>query len=1086
MRLTSEGILLSPTDLAAFAACPHLTALESSVARGELARPYRLNPHAALIQEKGREHERDHLESLRVRSGELVEPGDAAETEAAVCRGVDVVYQAVLEDPAGWRGKCDFLLRIDEPSALGEWSYEPADTKLARAPQPEHVLQLCFYAERTGALQGQLPELMKLILGTGADSVLRTSDFIAYYRRLRERLMSALDGAASTYPYPVEHCGLCDYFALCTKRWEEDDHLTLVAGIQRSQVERLTAAGIGTLEKLATSEPDARPRRIARQTFAGLRQQAALQLEGRRTGEHVVELLPSEPDRGFALLPEPHEGDVYLDLEGHPFYEPARGLEYLFGLLYREQGELVYEAIWARDREAERVAFERAIDFVYERRERHPGLHVYHYGAYERSQLGHLMGEHGTREEEFDELLRGGVLVDLYRVLRQSLRASVSSYSIKRMEEFYDFRRTASVSGGTASIILFEEWVETGVDDLLDGIRDYNEEDCRSLELLHRWLLGLRPSDLEWRPEPPARELTDVTLELLDERERLKQALLEGAAEGEPRWLLAQLLEYHRREAKPAWWKYFHNRELDEEELLEDSETIGGIQSSGDPIPDGRSLVYTLSFPAQEHKIRGQAVDPATGKLCTVTVDDGSWTIRLRRGTGRAAEPLPRALMPTGPLDDKVKQLAVQRFAEDYLDGAQQFPALRDLIERRPPDARLDGNPVEAASSLGQSYLFVQGPPGSGKTYVGARMAVDLMRKGKRVGITAQSHNAIHNFLAQVEEAAHECGFVFAGRKKSSDDNTYPSQFGFIDDSKNNDDLLDPSLQLLAGTAWLFSRPAFEHHLDVLFIDEGGQFSLADAIAVGTSAHSLVLLGDPNQLAQVSQGAHPPGAGSSALEHLLGDDQTVRPDMGIFLETTWRLRPELCRYISQAFYEDRLHPNEKACSRSLEGANGIHFLPVEHEGNRQRSLEEADAIQAAIESLVGTSYTDEDGERQLAHGDILVVAPYNSQVRLLQGQLPAGVRVGTVDKFQGQEAPVIFYSMASSSSEDIPHGLEFLFSRNRLNVAISRAKCLAVLVASPRLLDASCKTIDQMRLANAMCLLVEMAESVGSAESRPS
>jgi len=263
--------------------------------------------------------------------------------------------------------------------------------------------------------------------------------------------------------------------------------------------------------------------------------------------------------------------------------------------------------------------------------------------------------------------------------------------------------------------------------------------------------------------------------------------------------------------------------------------------------------------------------------------------------------------------------------------------------------------------------------------------------------------------------------------------------------------------------------------VDTLFVDEGGQVSLADAIAVGTAARNLVLLGDPNQLAQVSQGSHPPGANASVLGHLLGDAETVRPGMGRFLERTWRLRPEVCAFISETFYEGRLEPAPVALEREVAAGNGIRFLAVEHAGHRQASPEEARAIRDEIARLVGGGYRDEAGPRTLRETDVIVVAPYNAQVRCLREHLPETVRVGTVDKFQGQEAPVVFYSMASSSGEDVPRGLDFLFSRNRLNVAISRAKCLAYLVASPRLLDVNCRTVEQMRLANALCRLVEHA-----------
>jgi RNase_H superfamily/AAA domain len=901
---------------------------------------------------------------------------------------------------------------------------------------------------------------------------------MAYYRRLRQRFLDAVAARADSYPYPVEHCGICDFLSLCQRQWQEDDHLVLVANIARSQVEKLTAAGLTTLETLGDTPPATRIPKLRAPTFENLRQQAELQLHRRRTGEHRVDFLPAEPERGFALLPEPSAGDIWLDLEGHPWFEPARGLEYLFGWIELDSdGQPRYECIWASDRREEKLAFERLMDAIAERRRRFPGMHVYHYAPYERTALQRLMGEHGTRESELDDLLRCDVLIDLFRVMRQALRASVPNYSIKTVEELYEFERSADVSGGSESVVRFEEWLEIGEPSLLDGIREYNREDCLSLYELHRWLLEKRPDDLPWRPPPERREQKEEVQERHAERERVRAELLDGAAEGEPRWLLAQLLEYHRREEKPQWWEYFHHLGLDDEELIEDGDTIGGLELLGDPEPDKHSLVYTFSFPVQEHKIGREAVDPATEKRCNITVDDELGLVRLRRGKKRVDEPLPAALIPPEPLGTYVQRDAVLRFAKAQLS----YPASVEILERRPPRARLDGTLVDAALSLEGSYLFVQGPPGSGKTWNGARLAIALMRAGRRVGITALSHKAIHKFLGDVQDAADEVGFAFKGRKKKSGEDTeFTSRC--IDCSGSNDDLLDPELQLIAGTSFLFSRSEFDRHVDTLFIDEGGQFSLADALAVGTAARNLILLGDPNQLAQVSQGSHPPGANASVLSHLLGEDETLRPEMGRFLEQTWRMRPEVNAYISSTFYEGRLEPAPVCTDRWIELGNGIRFMPVDHAGHRQASPEEAKAIAAEIDRLLGTPYRDEDGERTLVPSDFVVVSPYNAHVRRLREQIrdPA-IRIGTVDKFQGQQAPVVFYSMASSSGEDVPRGLDFLFSRNRLNVAISRAKCLAYLVASPRLLDASCRTVELMRLANALCALVE--QSLGDANA---
>ncbi len=286
---------------------------------------------------------------------------------------------------------------------------------------------------------------------------------------------------------------------------------------------------------------------------------------------------------------------------------------------------------------------------------------------------------------------------------------------------------------------------------------------------------------------------------------------------------------------------------------------------------------------------------------------------------------------------------------------------------------------------------------------------------------------------------------------------------------------------LFAGTAWLFAHAALDGAVDTLVIDEAGQVSLADALAMGTAARNIVLLGDPLQLAQVSQGTHPEGTGASVLEHLLGDDATVPPHMGLFLDRTRRMHPNVCRFISEIVYRGRLQGIPELARQATAFGAGLRFKPVVHEGNAAASSEEAAAVAAEIAAMVGAAWTNREGNaRTLRESDFMVVAPYNAQVRRLRDALrQAGlsdVPVGTVDKFQGREAAVVFYSMATSSIEDVPRSLEFLFSRNRLNVAISRAMCLAIIVASPRLLESHARTIEQMRLINALCRFVEIAE----------
>ncbi len=1095
MRLVGDRLTLSPSDLSGYLACPHLTTLELRVARGELERPRLDSPHRDLVFRKGKEHEAAYLARLQEAGRSIVriptyedEGFDAEEArrlseEAIAARAAEVVYQPYLADERGeWRGFADFL------ELQPDGRYEPVDTKLARSAKPAHVLQLLFYAEQVARLQGAPVERVHVENGRGERETFRVAELDAYYRRVRGRFLAALADEAPTYPWPCGHCGICDFRRLCRERLVEDDHLMLVAGMRRTYAETLVEAGVETLEALGELASHGPVGELRAETLEALRRQAALQLRARREGVHSYELLPDEAERGFRLLPAPDEGDVWFDIEGHPFYEPARGLEYLFGCCYRVGGEVVYRALWARDRESEREVLERFVDWVVERRRRYPGMHVYHYAGYERSALTRLMGEHGTREQEIDGLLRGEVLVDLYRVVKQSLRASTDSYSIKAIEALYGFTRTAAVSGGDESVVRFEEWLETGEDAILADVERYNEEDCRSLHELHEWLLRIRPAGLPWRAPPELRERPPEAEERDAERAALRARLLAGAAEGEPRRLLAHLLDYHQREQRPQWWAWFRWPQLDDDELVDDRTAIGGLVWDGRPPEvEGRSHAYRLTFPPQEHKIEREGYDPETRRRFRVRVDDERGELVLLRSVERAEEPLPRALTPGRPVEDWVKRDALLRFARAYADGdLGRYPALTALLERRSPEARLDvDDPVEAALSLvatGGSYLFVQGPPGSGKTWQGARMAVALMRAGRRVGVTALSHKAIDNLLRAIQYEADAQGYSFAGMKRASDGDQ-ESEFSSrcVVSRTGAAACADPSYDLVAGTGWALCPQEVDLHeaarpLDALFVDEAGQLALADALAAGTSARSLVLLGDPNQLPQVSQGSHPEGSDVSVLRHLLGEHVTVPPDRGLFLERTWRLRPELCAFTSQAFYEGRLGWAPDAERRSLAWANGPAWIPVEHERRGQSSPEEAEEVARAVTALLGTPFTNERGEtRPLCERDILVVAPYNAQVRTLRARLPAGVAVGTVDRFQGQQAPVVLVSMASSTAEDAPRGIAFAFDSHRFNVASSRAQCLAVLVCAPALLDADCKTIEQMRLVSAVSRFVELA-----------
>jgi uncharacterized protein len=1100
----------SATDLVNYLGCPHATICDLR----QLTQPVDLpadDENAALLQEKGFEHERAYLEHLREDGRWIAEISldDTLEarvkaTQAAMRDGADVVYQGALV-AAPWHGFADFLLRVnDVPSALGDFAYDVADTKLARTAKPKHVVQLCVYADLLGGIQGIEPPRMHVVLGDGTEVSLRTSTVRHYYGVARGRFELFVGAPTATAAEPCGHCEFCRWKETCSAEWEAAEHLCLVANINRSQIDKLRAGGVNTLRQLAALSDDIRIPNLQAETLTRLHSQARLQVARRDTGKNQHELLPLLPGRGFARLPKPDAGDLFFDMEGDPFCE--LGLDYLFGFIHEDGGQERFTAYWAHNRADEKKAFENAVDLITGRLAAHPAAHIYHYASYEESALKRLAMLHGTRETEVDNLLRQHKLVDVYRVVRESVRISEPRYSIKNVEAFYlDAARSGEVKTATESIIIYERFRRLGNVAFLKEIEDYNKLDCQSLRKCRDWLLTLRPANLPWS--------TDIAPEKIDparEQKRIEaeqrtaahiKALTEGCLPDERPWreLLAYLLEFHQREAKPKYWAMFTRQEMSDEELIDDAECIGVL--SPDPQrpvrPEKKSKVYSFTFPPQDFKmrigedvLRSGTLEPA-GEI--VSLEEDARRISLKIGPSRSPLADGASLIPDGPLGDQVLRAAIYRYAESVIAGDKtRYTALTDIMRKAaprltglavgepmiPPGADLLAGSVASLKRLDQSYMLVQGPPGAGKTYTSSHAIVALLSEGKRVGVASNSHKAINNLLKDVEAVAQEQSVRFRGIKKSSNEEQFFAG-QLIGNTLRNEDATSGGHQLIAGTAWLFARPDLDHALDYLFIDEAGQVSLANVIAMGVSARNVVLVGDQMQLSQPIQGAHPGGSGVSGLEHLLGGLATVPPDRGIFLAFTWRMHPDICRFISDAVYDGRLESDRSTTQQRINVAvgedtalapTGIRFVSVDHTGHSQKSPPEAERLKQTFSALLGKEWVDQHGERKvIGLNDILVVSPYNMQVNHLRDALPVGTRVGTVDKFQGQEAAVVLVSMTTSSGDDMPRNIEFLYSRNRLNVAISRARCLSVIFASPRLLEIPCNTIEQMQLVNTLC-----------------
>jgi predicted RecB family nuclease len=1140
VRVRGETIDLSATDLSNFLSCRHKTGLDLAAAQSKILAPHWIDPLVEALRERGAQHEHGYVESLRVEGLDVLDLNDTPTDEAmtrtveAMRAGVSVIVQAVLRNDR-WLARPDVLRRTETPSRLGPWSYEAYDTKLARETRAGTILQLAIYSDLIADLQGLTPTCFHVVTPVGSESY-RVDDFAAYYRLVKAQLVSTVVNTSEQilntyYPDPVTHCDACRWHARCEQRRRQDDHLSFVAGISRLQRDELQAVGVDTLAKLAAMGVplEFRPSRGAVATYERIRDQASLQLERRETGRLAFKMLPVVKDEGLACLPAPAPGDLFLDLEGDPFARDG-GREYLFGLgSAADDGSWRYQSWWSFSDADERLAFEAIIDAIIAEWERKPDLHIYHFAPYEPAAFKRLMGRHATREQQIDRLLRAERFVDLHSIVKHSLRASVENYSIKELEAFYGFNRKVELQDAGVRRQVIERALELNVLDLITPevrgvVAGYNEDDCRSTSELRNWLESLRSGLIDMgtvvpRPQPEDGTPPENVAGRVRRADALRQVLLEDVppdatertADQHGHWLLAYLLDWHRRENSAGWWEYYRLRDLAEDDLFDEPKAVAAIRFEGrvDVVLNKRtnkptgSVIDRYSYPEQEMEIdEGETLilkdETKLGRV--EAVDRGARTFDVKKAEEHA-DVHPTSAFAFHNVPNDVLQDSVMDFAESViLHGlSPNLGCRRDVLLRNCP--RLRSGPFAAgaeesavafaariADDLDDCVLPIQGPPGAGKTHAGAKMICELIKRGLRVGVTAQSHKVIRHLLDEVVRLGDEQGIrVRAGHRvneETGDDETIRS---LKTNAAALDVLLRGEANVVGGTAWLWASAEFappQNRVDVLFVDEAGQMSLANVLAVCRATKSAVLLGDPQQLQQPRKGSHPDGVDVSALRHILGEHQTIPAERGIFLPETWRLPPPICSFTSEIFYEGKLHAKPGLENRRVERAGplngaGLWWLPVVHDGNQNWSAEEVDAVFQIVTMLTtsGGRWINERGdETAIASQHILVVAPYNAHVSRLTERLnPLGVRVGTVDKFQGQQAPIVIYSMATSRPEDAPRGMEFLYSLNRLNVATSRAQAVCILTSSPLLFEPDCKTPRQMRLANALCRYRELA-----------
>lgn len=1112
MFLIGDRVIYSASDLAAAASCEfgllrRLDGLSGLIPRATATPDPMLDRTSAL----GFEHERRQLETFQRRfpGGVLTmdRPGRTAQeladaawaTFTALTARTPVVYQATFFD-GRFLGFCDFLV------AEGD-RYAVYDTKLSRHAKVPALLQLAAYADalRSGGITPS--DEVHLMLGDGSDSVHSLAEILPVYRQSREHLQQILDehhaeGTVVDWFDPrYSGCGQCE---ACTIEVEQHRDLVLVAGMRASTRERLLDAGIATVDELAASTGTVEG--MSSRTLTNLRAQAELQVRQERSGDAEFEIFDAD---ALGVIPEPDPGDIFFDFEGDPLWAEAGssewGLEYLFGV-HTADGHFL--PFWAHDRAQERRALIDFLDYVTTRRAAYPNMHVYHYAPYEKTALLRLAGRYGVGEDAVDDLLRDDVLVDLYPIVRSAVRIGARSYSIKKLEPLYmPAARDGDVTDAAASIVEYANWCDLrdqGKDAeaaaLLSEIAEYNRTDCESTQRLRDWLLA-RASDAGVHPRTTQHlELEDAAVDTASplELELAEYAGLpwERTSTQQAVALFAGSIGYHRRERKPFWWAHFDRltHPLDEwadaadvlkverAELVHDwmktapnqrvlrrqlkllGHLSNGVLSSSkvkllydDPAPEG--------LPKQQPTHRATATVEIVQAGYEGTLDMVVVQENLRKGVDEYPD-FPIATAPEPPPATKYLEQAIVAAAAEVGAALPHLPrtAVADLLTLSPPRTRSGTGLPEvragdyatavtaALLDLDHSYVAVQGPPGTGKTYTAARVIAELVDVHRwRIGVVGQSHHVVNNVLDTIVAAGVDPGRV--GKKAPTAHTVVdPAEYSrFVTDAEDG--------CVIGGTAWDFSNPGRipPESLDLLVIDEAGQFSLANTIAVSVSARNLLLLGDPAQLPQVSQGTHPEPVDESALGWITSGHPTLPVDRGYFLATTWRMHPDLCAPVSALSYEGKLESNRAVTqARSLSGLEpGLHTVYLDHHGNSTDSVEEADEIVTRVQTLLGRQWRDPqsfEGARPMHQGDFLVVAAYNAQVAVIIERLAAAgldeVAVGTVDKFQGRQAPVVLISMAASAIEDVPRGMGFLLSRNRLNVAVSRGQWAAILIRS--------------------------------------
>ncbi len=1107
--------LYSPSMLKSYLSCKYIIFNDIYEKKLKLKK-IELSKNDKLRLEKGNDHEKNYLKELKkkykkvidIKNSDLSKEEKISKTIQSMKEGWEVIHGGYLKRDK-WRGEFDFLIiNKNLKSKFGNYSYEVIDTKNSNKPKPDHIIQLGMYTYMLEGTQGVLPKKFTIVLKDMVKEdvqVNQVNEFFKTHRENYEKFTS--NGIDKTKPEKCSFCQICSWQEECEKIWIKEDNLNQVGGLTRVHLKKLLEIKINNATKLSKQDSTKILKGFRKEISHKLITQAKLQKEYEKTNVPVHQPNPNNLNgiKGFNSLPEPTACDLYFDIESVEDHIYPGGLEYLFGIYYVENDKEKFKAFWAHNKDEEKKNVINFFEFTKSHFKKYPSSKIYHYGSYEITALLKLTSFHKVKGIEYDHYLNLDKFVNLLNVNKQGLFISENSYSLKNVEKFYDFKREGDVQKGDVSQEYYSEWIETEDQKFLDEIESYNKQDCQSTYELHKWLLKIKPSDTSWfvpQRKDSEMELRDWEVDMLAYQDKVEKSKIKDP---KIKQLMSDIIGFYNREDKPAWREFFERRNNSDEELIDDPECIGNMKSNGKPTPDKRSLIYSYKFEDQDFKLRkskktvianNQDIEQKDYAGTIIDIDYKKKEVLLKRGTSQGILPAILSIGPDKPRPNTKLISNTYKFIDTLIGKENKYKALNDFLDKKHPRIKgiKTGDKIISSdefhkeipkiiSNLDNSYLYIQGPPGTGKTYQAANAIIELLKQNKKIAITGLSHKVIHNLLQRIEDMASEKQFEFEGYKRGTleDDDTvfngeyiktYEKDPVFMNALKERD-----KGQIFAGTKYHLASTFYDEKIDYLFIDETGQLSLADLISIGNIAKNIILIGDQNQLGQPIRGTHPNESGQSILDYLLEGKDTISEDRGIFLNKTYRLNSKLNEFISSNFYEERLICDKSTDKRIINfnkkskiKDSGIHYIEMNHKNNVQTSIEEFEEIRDLMKEMIGLEFDDKGKKRKLSVDDFLIISPYNTQVNLLISKLEESKiknpRVGTIDKFQGQEAPVTIISMTSSDSDSLPRNKEFFFSRNRLNVAISRAQVASIILFNPNLLDSSPKNLDQIKLMN--------------------